>query len=190
MKLPDIVRNDVHKVITGVKEALKGLDAEKIKELSSHTIHNASIFQDDFSISVATAIYSLAKILENERIKRHYPKEWRKFLDDSNRALGDIAACAADKKCLGLDEKIKELVKLIAAFDERFTEYVGFVMQKAKIKKGVEIYRHGISLSRVSDVLNISVWELMDYVGKTKVNEEPSKTSVRDRFEGARVFFE
>ena len=189
MKLPDIVREDIHSVIVQVKKALLEMDAKKIKDLSNHTIHNASIFQDSFSISVATAVYSLAKVIENERVRRHHPDEWKKFREEVGRILDDIEACAADKRCMGLDEEIKKLVKLIASADEKFTEYMGFVMQKAKIKKGAEIYRHGISLSKAADVLDISLWELMEYVGKTKIHEEPVKTSVQERFKKAEGFF-
>jgi hypothetical protein len=190
MQLPDIVREDVHKVMLGVKKALKDEDTAAIKDLSNHTIHNASIFQDRFSISVATAVYSLAKILENERVKRHHPEEWKGFIDEVNKVIDELEACAADKKCVDLDEKIKALIKTIASFDEKFTEYVGFVMEKAKIKKGAEMYRHGISLSKVSEVLDVSMWELMDYVGKTKVHEGPTTRAAKQRFEKGMRFFE
>lgn len=188
-QLPDIVREDIHKVVIEVRKALDEMDAPKIKDLSNHTIHNASIFQDNFSISVATAIYSLAKIIENERLRRQHPEEWKKFLKKVNNALDDIKDCSADKKCLALDDKIKALIKIIAVADERFTEYIGFVMEKAKTKKGAEMYRHGISLSRAADILEISLWELMDYVGKTKIHDEMSKMSVMERFNKAKEFF-
>jgi hypothetical protein len=189
MILPDIVREDIHDVIIKVKEALTEMNAPKIKDLSNHTIHNASIFQDNFSITVATAIYSLGKIVENERLRRQHPKEWERFLKKVNIALDDIRDCSSDKECTKLDERIKALIKIIASADERFTEYVGFVMEKAKTKKGAEMYRHGISLSKAADVLGISLWELMDYVGKTKINEEPANRSALERFNKAKEFF-
>ena len=36
-----------------------------------------------------------------------------------------------------------------------------------KIKKGTVMFEHGISMSQVADKMDISLWELMDYIGNT-----------------------
>jgi L-rhamnose mutarotase len=190
MELPDIVRKDVLRVLKKVKEALSDRDTATIKELSNHTIHNASIFQDGFSTTVATTVYSLAKIVENKSLHEEHPQEWERFISKINSLLDSLIACAESEGCEKMEELFQQLVKTIATFDERFTEYVGFVLEKAKIKKGVEMHRHGVSLSRVSEILGISLWDLMSYAGKTKVTEDIGEGEVMKRFKKARGLFQ
>jgi len=45
-------------------------------------------------------------------------------------------------------------------------------MQQARIKKGSRITEHGLSFGIVSQLLGISKWELMDYLGHTMVYDK------------------
>ena len=65
----DQVKKDILAVLNELLEILKvkeDQDILQIKELSNHVIHNASVFQDEDSISVAVLIYSLSKIIERK----------------------------------------------------------------------------------------------------------------------------
>ena len=61
------VRNDALRIISRVIEILEAKeekDPMELKELSNNTIHNASVFQDECSVSIAVLIYALSKIIE------------------------------------------------------------------------------------------------------------------------------
>ena len=60
------VRNDALHIISKVIEILetkKQKHTMELKELSNNTIHNASVFQDECSVSIAVLIYALSKII-------------------------------------------------------------------------------------------------------------------------------
>ena len=59
MLMDDIVKKDALQILNRVIEIVKikdEKDALELKELSNHTIHNASVFQDDASLSIAVLI--------------------------------------------------------------------------------------------------------------------------------------
>ena len=61
------VRKDILKVLHRAIDILsvrEEKDVLELKELSNHTIHNSSIFQDEDSISFAILMYCLAKLIE------------------------------------------------------------------------------------------------------------------------------
>ena len=63
----DRIRNDILAVLRRLAEILEvkeEKDTLEIKELSNRVIHDASIFQDDDSVSVAVLVYALSKIIE------------------------------------------------------------------------------------------------------------------------------
>ena len=55
----DILKKDIVTVLTRLSEIIKiknDTDFLELKELSNHVIHNASVFQDEDSVSVAVLI--------------------------------------------------------------------------------------------------------------------------------------
>ena len=62
------IRKDLLKVLEKVVPALRSEDSRELKWLSNNTIHNAGIFQDRDSVSLAVILYSLSKIFERPRL--------------------------------------------------------------------------------------------------------------------------
>ncbi|HLC80681.1 MAG TPA: hypothetical protein VJG31_02825, partial [Candidatus Nanoarchaeia archaeon] len=61
-----VIREDLLKELDEVIEILKvreGADIAKLEEVSNHTIHDASVFQDIDAIQIAVLVYSLYKIV-------------------------------------------------------------------------------------------------------------------------------
>ena len=161
-----IIKKDILSIISKTIEILKikeEKDIIELKELSNHTIHNASIFQDEDSISIAILIYSLSKIIE------------RKFGELNFRPILNLLIASSDhlKKDNHKEYRktIRELFSLISKIDTKLKLYIGEVINQAQIKKGSQLYRHGISLERASEILGVSQWELMGYVGHTKITD-------------------
>jgi hypothetical protein len=131
---------------------------DNLSALSNMTIHNASIFQDEDSITIAVIIYSLSKIVSRYSIDDKIiekMKNAKKSLEESNFKDYNF--------------EIKSLLQHLKDIDSKLKYYIQEVITNAKIKKGGKLYDHGISLSRASHLLGISQWELMSYVGKTKI---------------------
>ena len=104
------------------------------------------------------------------------------------KVAGDIEYCSKDKVKKNVlanlqnarfyleknnDKKYREIIKNIlqhiGKIDDKLKLYIDDVLDKAKIVKGSKLYEHGVSIERAAELLGISQWELMSYVGKTQI---------------------
>lgn len=183
-----IIKERVLEILEKILGAVKEKDVIALKLLSNQTIHNASIFQDDYSISTAVIAYSLSKIIERYRFNE--TKEWLKFHNDIVNDLSN-----ARKELLGENIEVyksilKNIFKIIEEFDHRLAIYIQQVIEKSKIKKGSVIFEHGISIARVAQLLGVSRWDLMSYVGKTNIFDiEKEALNVENRLNFTRKLF-
>ena len=63
----------------------------------------------------------------------------------------------------------RDLLKNIGMIDKKLTWYISAVLERAKIVKGSKLYEHGLSVGKAAALLGISQYELMSYIGKTKI---------------------
>jgi hypothetical protein len=63
-------------------------------------------------------------------------------------------------------------LKNISQSDEKLLMYVQNVIEKAHIAKGGDIYGHGISIARTAELLGVNQWDLMSFVGKTRIADK------------------
>jgi hypothetical protein len=182
--MDEVVKRDILHVLADTIEILQveeERDVIDLRELSNHTIHNASIFQDEDSVSLAILIYSLSKIIERRAGKVSY----KNLLAPLIEARKDLM----DNKTEAYRKGIKKLFNFISSIDTKLKLYVEQVINQAEIKKGSKLYAHGISLARAAEILGISQWELMFYVGKTNLTDIKGGVSVKDRLNYARSLF-
>jgi hypothetical protein len=91
----------------------------------------------------------------------------------------------------GFNNEMKGLLTSIATIDENLSKYMQHVVTEARIKKGSRIYEHGISLRQTAAIFVLSQWELMKYVGKTRMSEYVATTiPIKKRLDFARSLFE
>lgn len=180
----EIIKKDILSILSEVISILKvkeDKDIIELRELSNKTVHNSSIFQDEDSISIAILVYSLSKVIE--RKKQIDYKEIISFLNGAK-----ISLLKNDLK--EYKNSIKKTFDFIAKIDSRLKLYVEELIEKSRIKKGSRIYEHGISLARVAELLGISEWELMSYVGKTQmIDVEKEKFDAKSRLKFTRKMF-
>ena len=169
--------------------AFASIDSNKLKSISDYTIHHAGIFQDTYSISIAIIIYSLGKIVEKRKIRSE--KQWGRFNEDVMRSLKEAKGYLEKDNLPKYLEELKQLLSSIGKIDATFGIYVTEVIEKARIKKGFAVYEHGLSVGRAAELMGVSPWELMDYLGQTKlVDEMPMLTMpIRERLQTARKIF-
>ncbi len=177
-----IVAKDIIETLDKVLKALRDKDFAAISELSNHVIHDASIFQDDDSVSFAILVYAVSKIIQRCVDTGVCFDKFESVLQDAFALLkaGDFGAYAS---------KIHNIFKLIQSADDKLKLYVEEVIHKAKIKKGSKMYEHGISVARTAEILGISQWELMNYLGKTRIGEVVYDEDARKRVAVARRLF-
>jgi len=164
--MEEIVKKDIIDILNKAIKIIKEEDIHALRELSNHTIHDASIFQDKDSILIAIVIYSLSKIIARSEERTD---GWDKAKDSTIKNIQEAKIFLENNKEDEYGIKIKKLLKNIGKLDKRLKLYIENVFEKAKIIKGAKLYEHGLSIGRAADFLGISQWELMSYVGKTQI---------------------
>src|SRR3989338_4967414 len=174
------VKDDIITVLRkGIRALLKG-DLVALREESDHIIHCSAIFQRQESIQTAVVIYALAKILERGKTID------AKVIDAMEKAISFMLA----DNLRGFNTEIKAIYDMIGSVDDQLSMYMQHVITEAQIKKGSRIYEHGISLGQTAEIFGLSQWELMKYVGKTRVSEEAVDiVPIRTRITFARTLF-
>lgn len=156
-------------------------DILEIKELSNSTMHNASVFQDDVSVSIAVAIYALSKIMERHAEQLDYSKVLR-MLASSKTALerDDIGS---------FNSSIEKLFSEISRIDAKFRIYAQEVITESQVKKGCKLCEIGLSTAKASEIIGVSQWDMMKYLGNTKVGEHSAGVDLKSRMKFARSLF-
>lgn len=183
--MDEIVKKDALQILNRVIDILRvkeEKDLAELKELSNHTVHNASVFQDEISVSVAVLIYALSKIIERKENNLDYGYI-RKFLEKAVRHLQNNEEAQFSRI-------IKKVFSRISKIDSKLKLYIQEVINQAQIRKGYKLYAHGLSCAKAAEILGVSQWELMGYIGKTKLNEAtPLIIDVKARIKFARGLF-
>ncbi|MBI2134636.1 hypothetical protein HYU09_01475 [Candidatus Woesearchaeota archaeon] len=180
----ELVRKDALQTlgsVMGILRVKEEKDIQELKELSNHTIHNASVFQDDCSVSVAVVVYALSKIIERNPEKLNYAK----FIKILEKARNSVAN--NDGRSFSLS--INLLFSEISNIDSKLKFYVQEVINEAQVKKGCKLCEHGLSTAKASQLIGVSQWEMMRYLGNTKLNEHASGIDVKSRVKFARGLF-
>lgn len=183
------VKEDILSILSDAIKAIEQNDIQQLRDISDHTVHDASIFQDKYSTSIAVIIYSLAKVFQKHQY-RHF-KEWDIFY---KRCLSDLRKSEQvllKNDVNAFDQKIKDLYKTISTLEHKFGLYITEVLNQAQIKKGGKVYEHGISAGRAAELLGVTPWELMTYLGQTKIIDTMPVTtkSVKERLKFTKKLF-
>ncbi len=180
---------NVLRILKETLESLKKEDTIRLKDLSNQTIHTASLSQDPDNIAVAVIVYSLSKIIERKKYREY--SGWQKFYNELILAIdGSIVALKKNDAEL-FKEKLKSIRGGIGKLSGNLKTYIHDVFTKAKINKASRIYEHGISMEKTAKLLGITMWELANYAGQTRISDVPlSKTlNVKARIKLAQGMF-
>ncbi len=173
------VRSNIVRLLKDTLDAIKEGDSFMLKKLSNGNIHNASIFQDEDSLSISVVIYALSKVIEHTDRRQMIASQLQKALE-----------ALSSGKDAAYRSGILQVIRTIRLEDSRLKKFVFSVIEQAQVKKGSAIHEHGISIGRVAEMLGISKWELMQYLGKTNVSEQSNeRIPTERRLELARKVF-
>jgi hypothetical protein len=162
-------KRHIQKVLKKVIHALSTKNYVKIKSLSNKVIHSASIDQDPEVISVAVIIYSLSKLIERESYKSY--KNWESFYDSYVRGIRGMIKALEQDNTDRFRAEIQKITQLIESLSGNLKIYINHVFRRAKINKASRIYEHGISMEKTAKMLGISIWELAEYAGNTRIGD-------------------
>jgi hypothetical protein len=177
----EIIQKDILDIIAQAIEIIKSGNPYDLKELSDHTIHNASIYQDEHSVSIAVIVYSLSKVIG------HDDNNKGKLIELLQNARRYMERDELDK----YKKTTSRMLELISRVDSRFSKFVDDVIIQAQIKKSSKIYDHGISLGQAASILGISQWELMQYTGHTRsADSKYERPDVINKIKFTRGLFE
>jgi len=175
-----IIKADILGIMAEIENAINEHDISRLKPISNHTIHNASIFQDKDSVMMAVITYSLYKVLTLEALSTTIVRQHLKEMQDA----------LAENDLPRYNRSTKKMLNLISKADEKLKLYIDHVIEQSEIKKGSKIYEHGISASTAANIMGITVWDLMNYIGKTGISENfPSNIQEKKRLDFARSLF-
>ena len=162
-------RCHIFSVLKKVLQALERKDYVKIKKLSDQVIHSASIEQDPDVVSVAVIIYSLSKLVERESYKDY--KSWPEFYKNYIGGIKDIIKALEKNNIEEFRRRVDLIIGDINKVSGNLKIFISDVFRRARINKASRIYEHGISMETTAKILGISVWELAEYAGKTRVGD-------------------
>lgn len=163
--IPKAVKKDLERVLKRAQRFINTNNSNELKRLSEYTIQNASVFQDSDSLSAAVVIYAISKLLERWGFDSEYAEQARNLLSSAQFSL-------EQDKDEEYRDSMKKLFEFASSVDKEFKLYVDKVIEKARVKKGSSLYEHGISAARAAELLGIGRWELMSYIGKTRIHDE------------------
>ncbi len=188
--MEESIKHNIIRILDRAVHAIKEDHIKDLADLSNQTVHDATVYQDEYSVTIAVLVYSLSKIFAREV---HYSvyKGWKIFIDDSLKFLEQAKARLMANDVAGFDNSLKGFRDTMQRLDRKLKVYVQDVLQKAKITKASRLYEHGLSMGRTAELLGITRFELMDYVGKTYIADvkENITISAKDRIKIARSLF-
>ena len=190
MSLGKSIFVDVINVLTNAKKGIQKNDGHYVKNWSNHIIHSASVYQDKISLSTAIIVYSIGQILVYAENKSALKERWDKNKNQILNLINQLIKLAKKEDKEDFLKVVESILRIIADVDFSYSQYVGWVIERAKIKKGSEIYEHGISLGRTAEILNISPWDLMEYIGSKRNIPNIIKTkSIKERIDYLKEIF-
>ncbi|MFH1823354.1 MAG: hypothetical protein ABH817_01395 [archaeon] len=176
------------RILQKIKRAVKEKDTLTIKELSNHTIHGASIYQDPNNIALAVTIYALSKLVEHE--EQSGSEEEKLFFKSFNKSIDNAIRSLKNKDFNKFEIYFEKMRNDLEKLAGSLKEYIKDVFTRAKVTKASKIYEHGISREKTAKLLGLSQWELAEYIGATVIEMDLAVTlSIHQRFKLAESFF-
>lgn len=183
-------RKNLLDILKNSRKALRTDDVLLLRDMSNRTVHSSSISKDPDSIAIAVTIYALAKITERKKYTTY--REWPSFFKRIGEDI-DSAIISIEKKDIA---KFRDYMHNIRIAVDRLSGhlkiYIQDVFRKASINKASRIYEHGISMQETARLLDVTQWELAEYVGATGIADVDLSLTmpIKDRLNLAKKLFE
>jgi len=177
-------------ILKNAKKALKTEDILLMKEMSNHTVHSASLYKDPDSVTIAVTIYALSKIIERKKYEQY--KEWPSFFARISKDIDDALTHLGKRQFKEFREDMHDIRKAAHQLSGHLKLYIQDVFRRASINKASRLYEHGISMAETAELLDITTWELAEYVGMTGISDVDLSVTlpIKERINFAKKLFE
>jgi len=166
------IKTNIVSILRSVRKMLASnkIISSDLKRLSNQIMEDVSLFQDKDSISIAILVYSLYKVFtKNESIEKRQIKAL------ITKAIASIDVEAEFRSYIRL------LFNQIKKYDKNIDSNILEILRHAQIKKGLKVYEHGLSIGQAAEIIGVSQWELMDYLGTSNIVEKDIYTRVDNK---------
>ncbi len=155
--------------------------AGDLRELSNDLMEDVTVSRNKDSITICVMLYSLYKIFsKNSSIDR---KPLVKLID---KALEN------ENNTVRFRTSLRKLFDQIKKYDSNIDSNIMHIIKQAYINKGLSLYEHGLSVGNAAEMMGISKWEIMEYLGGLPIidTDENARIDCRDRLNYTRGLFE
>jgi hypothetical protein len=153
----------------------------ELRNLSNNLMQKVSIYKDKNLISISVLIYSLYKIFsKNDNLEK---KQLISLIDNMiNNKNNNVQFHTSTSK---LFEEIKK-------YDKNIDSNILHIIKQGYINKGISLYEHGFSIGNAAEIMGISKWDIMEYLGGINIidTDENAKIDCRDRLNYTRGLFQ
>ncbi len=163
------VEKEIIDILKIAVEAIKNDDVKTLRDLSNRIINSSSIYQDEDTIIIAVITYSLSKIYERSDYRKY--SGWHLFYETTANSLRESLFSLENNDISGFEKSLKGIISIIDRLDKKLKDYIKDVIKNSQIGRGSRLHEHGLSLGRTAELLGISKWELLEYVGNTGIAE-------------------
>jgi len=170
------VQKDIITVLQRVIEILKDReekDVLELKDVSDHMLKDASIYQDIDSVQIAILVYSIYKLFD--RGCKITEKDYKSAVVGFERMLDGVSARNFGK----YNKNLQDVFAIIRKIDKQVKMYVEEIITKARTTKGSKLFEHGLSAKRAADIMGVSEWELLQYIGRTQIVDKHKTDGLR-----------
>lgn len=183
-------KRNILDILKKARKAVKTDDVLLLKEISNHTVHSASIFKDPDSVAIAVTIYALSKIIERKKYEEY--SEWPSFFSRITKDIDKALANLEKNQFKEFREDLQNIRRAANKLSGHLKLYIQDVFRKASINKASRLYEHGISMEETARLLDITAWELAEYVGRTGISDVDLSVTmpIKERINFAKKLFE
>jgi hypothetical protein len=176
------VKQNIASVLQSVIEIFSSgtIISSDLKKLSNKLMKDMSLFHDKDTISVSILVYSLYKIfsknaeLEKLSLKKHL-QDLLNHIDDETE----------------FRSYMRDIYDHLKKYDKNVEYTIVQTIKHAQVKSGLNMYEYGISIGQAAEILGVSKWELMGYLGTTNIVDKDSTWRIdpKSRLHFARALF-
>jgi len=150
----------------------------ELKRLSNQLMEDVALFHHRETISVSVLVYSLYKIFQK------------------NPTIGTSLLIPLIDKAIAAENvtlfrtSIKNLFDAVKKYDKDIDVNVKQLIKHAEVKRGMKAYAHGLSIGHAADIIGVSKWEIMEYLGTSNYEDDVHfRIDARSRLEFVRSLF-
>jgi len=173
-------KEDLKRVLELIVRDFENRNYSKVKKDVERIIHSITIYKEKILIETFLVMYSLGKIIERVEVKNYSMVE--EVRDKIINILLTSIKLLDENKFKEYLSKIEEIWKIVYYFEKIYGEYIESIKEKAKVRLGYLMYRHGVSLHLIKEILGIHITSLLYYIGKTEsFKDEASLDEIEKR---------